>query len=200
MSVRLKTIQEAIKLANDLMDQKVYTYAERQAENKRKQEDNSRSNQNQQQPFKKQNVVRAYTAGSGDKKEYGGSLPKCTKCNYHHKGPCAPRCHSCNKVGHLARDCRNHAYANTANGTAGTNLNNNVITGMFLLNNHYASIVFDTGADRSFVSNAFSSLIDIIPTTLDHDYEVELADERITRVNTIIRGCTLSLLNARRNW
>ncbi|GJX51846.1 putative reverse transcriptase domain-containing protein [Tanacetum coccineum] len=61
------------------------------AENKRKQEDNSRSNQNQQQSFKKQNVARAYTAGSSDKKEYGGSLPKCTKCNYHHKGPCAPR-------------------------------------------------------------------------------------------------------------
>ncbi|GJR39691.1 hypothetical protein Tco_1215375 [Tanacetum coccineum] len=48
-----KTMQEAIKLANDLMDQKGYTYAERQAKNKRKQEDNSRSNQNQQQPFKK---------------------------------------------------------------------------------------------------------------------------------------------------
>nr|GFC09409.1 putative reverse transcriptase domain-containing protein [Tanacetum cinerariifolium] len=31
--------------------------------------------------------------------------------------------------------------------------------------------------DRSFVSTAFSSLIDIIPTTLDHGYDVELADE-----------------------
>ncbi|GJV91910.1 putative reverse transcriptase domain-containing protein [Tanacetum coccineum] len=49
--------------------------------------------------------------------------------------------------------------------------------GMFLLNNRYASILFDTSADRSFVSTAFSSLIDIIPTTLDHGYDVELADE-----------------------
>ncbi|GJY25584.1 putative reverse transcriptase domain-containing protein [Tanacetum coccineum] len=246
MSARPKTMQEAIELANDLMDQKVRTYAERQAENKRKQEDNSRSNQNQQQPFKKQNVARAYTAGSGDKKEYGGSLPKCTKCNYHHKGPCEPRCHNFNKVGHLAHDCRNPACANAANGnnqrnqgtaqrgttcfecgaqghfkkdypkwknsgnqagngnavarayavgTAGTNPNNNVVTGTFLLNNRYASILFDTGADRSFVSNAFSSLIDIIPTTLDHDYDVELADGRIIGVNTIIRGCTLNFLN-----
>ncbi|GJR26266.1 reverse transcriptase domain-containing protein [Tanacetum coccineum] len=144
MSARPKTMQEAIKLANDLMDQKVYTYAERQTENKRKQEDNSRSNHNQQQPFKKQNVARAYTTGSSDKKEYGGYLTKCTKCNYHHKGPCAPRCHSCNKVGHLAHDCRNHARANAANGnqvgngndvakayamgTARTNPNNNVVT------------------------------------------------------------------------
>nr|GEU90914.1 retrotransposon protein, putative, Ty3-gypsy subclass [Tanacetum cinerariifolium] len=64
-------------------------------------------------------------------------------------------------------------------GTVGTNLNSNVVTGMFLLNNRYASILFDTGADRSFVSTSFSSLIDIIPTTLDHGYDVELADGRI---------------------
>nr|GEZ80085.1 retrotransposon protein, putative, Ty3-gypsy subclass [Tanacetum cinerariifolium] len=47
----------------------------------------------------------------------------------------------------------------------------------FLLNNRYASVLFDTGVDRSFVSIAFSSLIDIIPTTLDYSYDVELADE-----------------------
>nr|GFB54539.1 reverse transcriptase domain-containing protein [Tanacetum cinerariifolium] len=60
--------------------------------------------------------------------------------------------------------------------TVGTNPNSNVITGTFFLNNHYAMILFDTDADRSFVSTAFSSLIDIIPTTLDHGYGVELAD------------------------
>ncbi|GJR76878.1 putative reverse transcriptase domain-containing protein [Tanacetum coccineum] len=58
----------------------------------------------------------------------------------------------------------------------GTNPNSNVVTGTFLLNNRYASILFDTGADRSFISTAFSTLIDIIPTTLDHGYDVELAD------------------------
>ncbi|GJX59240.1 putative reverse transcriptase domain-containing protein [Tanacetum coccineum] len=57
-----------------------------------------------------------------------------------------------------------------------TNPNSNVVTGTFLLNNRYASILFDTSADRSFVSTAFSSLIDIIPTTLDHGYDIELAD------------------------
>ncbi|GKE17432.1 putative reverse transcriptase domain-containing protein [Tanacetum coccineum] len=80
-------------------------------------------------------------------------------------------------------------------GIAGTNPNSNIVTGTFLLNNHYASILFDTGADRSFMSTAFSSLIDIIPTILDHDYDVELADEIVIGVNTIIRGCTLNFLN-----
>ncbi|GJU07738.1 putative reverse transcriptase domain-containing protein, partial [Tanacetum coccineum] len=79
-------------------------------------------------------------------------------------------------------------------GHAGTNPDSNVVTGMFLLNNRYASILFDTGADRSFVSTAFSSQIDITPSTLDHYYDVELADRRIIGLNTILRGCTLNLL------
>ncbi|GJX18436.1 putative reverse transcriptase domain-containing protein [Tanacetum coccineum] len=66
---------------------------------------------------------------------------------------------------------------------------------MFLLNNRYASILFDTGANRSFVSTAFSSKIDITPTTLDHYYDAELVDGRIIGLNTIIRGCTLNFLN-----
>ncbi|GJZ76345.1 putative reverse transcriptase domain-containing protein [Tanacetum coccineum] len=54
--------------------------------------------------------------------------------------------------------------------------------GTFLLNNCYALILFDTGAERSFVSTAFSSLIDIVPTTLDHGYDVELANGKIIEV------------------
>ncbi|GJR61607.1 putative reverse transcriptase domain-containing protein [Tanacetum coccineum] len=80
-------------------------------------------------------------------------------------------------------------------GNTGTNPDSNVVTGTFLLNDRYASILFDTGADRSFVSTAFSSLIDVTPTTLDHFYDVELADEKIIGINTIIWGCTLNFLN-----
>ncbi|GJR05358.1 putative reverse transcriptase domain-containing protein [Tanacetum coccineum] len=69
------------------------------------------------------------------------------------------------------------------------------MTGTFLLNNRYASILFDTSVDRSFVSTAFSSQIDITPSTLDHYYDVELADGRIIGLNTILRGCTLNFLN-----
>ncbi|GKC46063.1 putative reverse transcriptase domain-containing protein, partial [Tanacetum coccineum] len=238
-----KTMQEAIEIATELMDKKIRTFAERQTENKRKQDDNHQ--QPQQQQNKRQNTGRAYTAGSGEKKPYGGSKPLCAKCNYHHDGPCAPKCHKCNRVGHLARDCRSTANANTANnqrgtgagqkptcyecgaqghfkrdypklknnnrsnqvgngnapakvyavGRAGTNPDSNAVTGTFLLNNRYASILFDTGADRSFVSTAFSSQIDITPTALDHYYDVELADGRIIGLNTILRGCTLNFLN-----
>ncbi|GJW79751.1 putative reverse transcriptase domain-containing protein [Tanacetum coccineum] len=74
------------------------------------------------------------------------------------------------------------------------NPNSNVVNGTFLLNNHYASMIFDSGADRSFVLTTFSTLLDITPDTLDVSYAVELADERISETNTILRGCTLGLL------
>ncbi|GJT63877.1 putative reverse transcriptase domain-containing protein [Tanacetum coccineum] len=116
-----KTMQEAIEMATELMDKRVSTMAERQAENKRKFENTSRSNQNQQQQQnKRQNTGRAYTAGSGDKKQYGGSRPLCSKCNYHYDGPCAPKCYKCNKYGHIARDCRGTGNVNNNNNQKGT--------------------------------------------------------------------------------
>ncbi|GJY25076.1 putative reverse transcriptase domain-containing protein [Tanacetum coccineum] len=238
MSARPKTLDFAIELANDLMDQKLRTYAERQNENKRKADDSSRNN-HQQQSHKRQNVARAYTAGPGEKKVYTGDLPLCTKCNYHHTGQCAPKCGKCKRYGHTTTDCRANTNNNnnnnknqktgacyecsntghirrdcpklknrrngSGNGTSqgrayalggrDASADSNVITGTFLLNNRYAKILFDTDADRSFVSNSFSAMIDITPTTLENHYDVELADGKIIGVNTIIRGCTLNFMN-----
>ncbi|GKE04425.1 reverse transcriptase domain-containing protein, partial [Tanacetum coccineum] len=108
-----KTMQEATEMASKLMDMKIITIVERQAENKRKFENTSRNNQNQQrQENKRQNTGRVYTTGSGDKKPYAGSKPLCPKCNYNHHGPCALKCKKCNKVGHIARDCRSSTSVN----------------------------------------------------------------------------------------
>ncbi|GKC96433.1 hypothetical protein Tco_1161875, partial [Tanacetum coccineum] len=54
--------------------------------------------------------------------------------------------------------------------------NPNVVMGTFLLNDHYACILFDSGAEKGFVSTTFTPFIDITPATLDTSYEVELAD------------------------
>nr|GEZ68286.1 hypothetical protein [Tanacetum cinerariifolium] len=76
----------------------------------------------------------------------------------------------------------------------GTNPDSIVVTGTFLLNNYYASMLFDSGADRSFVSTTFSALLDVAPSTLDTSYAVKLADGRISEINIVLRGCTLGLL------
>nr|GEY88895.1 putative reverse transcriptase domain-containing protein [Tanacetum cinerariifolium] len=113
MSARPKTLDETIELANDLMDQKLRTYAERQNESKRKASDSPRNNQ--QQPHKKQDVARAYTASPGEKKVYTGDLPLCTKYNYHHTRQCAPKCGKCKRYGHTTMDCRVNTNNNNNN-------------------------------------------------------------------------------------
>ncbi|GJR33419.1 hypothetical protein Tco_1109651 [Tanacetum coccineum] len=109
MASKTKTMQDAIEFATELIDKKISTFAERQAENKRKLDNN---NQAQQQPPKKQGVAIAYTAGSGERKEYAGTLPLCNKCKFHHNGQCTIKCTNCKRVGHLTRDCRSPAATN----------------------------------------------------------------------------------------
>ncbi|GJS55980.1 reverse transcriptase domain-containing protein [Tanacetum coccineum] len=104
-----KTMQEATEMATELMDKKISTFAERQAENKRKLDNN---HQTQQQLPKRQNVVQAYAAGTGERKEYAGTLPLCNKCKFHHNGPCTVKCANCKRVGHLTRDCWSSAATN----------------------------------------------------------------------------------------
>nr|GEY28028.1 reverse transcriptase domain-containing protein [Tanacetum cinerariifolium] len=81
------------------------------------------------------------------------------------------------------------------NENAPVNPDSNVVTGTFYLNNRYASILFDTGADRSFISIAFSSLVNNDPTPLGSSYDVELADGKIVKIDTIIRGCIINFQN-----
>ncbi|GKB60593.1 putative reverse transcriptase domain-containing protein [Tanacetum coccineum] len=120
-------------------------------------------------------------------------------------------CFECGAPGHFKRDCPKLKNKDGGNGNAqgwvyavgnaekrgntSGNPDANVVTGTFLLNNHYASILFDTGADRSFISTAFSSLINIAPTPLENCYDVELADGKLVGIDTIIRGCTLNFLD-----
>ncbi|GJT96247.1 putative reverse transcriptase domain-containing protein [Tanacetum coccineum] len=169
-------LQDAIPIANNLMDQKLKGYA-RSAENKRRLENNLRDNRGRQPVFKRlnirgQNVVRAYTAGNNDRKGYVGSLPYCNKWRLHHEGLCTVRYGNCKKIGHLTRNC----------------------TVVVAPNTQRDAVRNQSGADRSFGSSTFSALLDVAPSTLDTSYAVELADGRISETNVVLRGCTLGLL------
>ncbi|GKB43584.1 putative reverse transcriptase domain-containing protein [Tanacetum coccineum] len=100
-------LQDAVRIAN-IDGSKVESYAVRNAENKRRLDNNYGNNRGQQPPHKRQNtggqnVARAYVAGNNEEKKYEGTLPLCNKCKLHHVGPCTVRCVKCNKVGHLPR-------------------------------------------------------------------------------------------------
>nr|GEV53778.1 putative reverse transcriptase domain-containing protein [Tanacetum cinerariifolium] len=174
-------------------------YAARSAKNKRIMESNPRDNRGQQPPFKRpnttgQNVARAYMAGNNERKgvetvrrldtRLGIVRNDCPKLGNQNHGN-----QTRNRTG--GNEVTSKAYAI---GRGGTNPNSNVVTGTFFLNNCYASMLFDSGADRSFVSTNFSALLDVAPSTLDVSYAIELADGRISETNIVLRGCTLGLL------
>ncbi|GJU03646.1 putative reverse transcriptase domain-containing protein [Tanacetum coccineum] len=162
-------------------------------------------------------IAKVYNKGDRQKESLmGGSLPNAPSAISPQwaRHPEVPP--ESNKVWHFACDFRITGNTNLKNkdggngnaqgwvyavgnaekrGNASGNPDANVVTGTFLLNNHYASILFDTGADRSFISTTFSSLINIVPTPLDNSYDVELADGKIVGIDTIIRGCTLNFLD-----
>ncbi|GJX76009.1 reverse transcriptase domain-containing protein, partial [Tanacetum coccineum] len=117
-------------------------------------------------------------------------------------------CFKCGRQWHFKKDCpklKNQNYGNKpvipdargkpyTIGGGDANPGSNVVTGTFFLNNHYAYVLFDSGADRSFMSTTFSTLLDVIPDTLDVSYVIDVADERIAETNTVLRGCTIRLL------
>nr|GEZ57705.1 hypothetical protein [Tanacetum cinerariifolium] len=149
---------------------------------------------------------------------YGNCPIKCNKCGKirHKARDCWSKvvatganaqpimtCYRCGEKGHIKTNCpaRNNPGRGEARGQAyalndgDQNLGPNVVTGMFLLNNHYARVLFDSGSDKSFMNVNFSHLIDIEPVKVDHSYEVELVDGMVVSTNTILRGCALNLVN-----
>ncbi|GJR02028.1 putative reverse transcriptase domain-containing protein [Tanacetum coccineum] len=131
-------------------------------------ESNPRDNHVQQPPPKRHNVARAYTAGPGENREYIGDLPLKSRAIWKIKSTIT------------LYECGNKEYRSECSKMKNQTWNQGKL---------------EEGCMLSFVSTAFSSLIDSVPSALDTKYDVELADEKIIGSNTILRGCTLNLLN-----
>ncbi|GJW63587.1 putative reverse transcriptase domain-containing protein [Tanacetum coccineum] len=190
-------------------------------------------------------------------RENTSTWPKCTICNSYHApgGPCRI-CFNCNRLCHLAKDCRgvprnvnpinarnptvracyecgstdhvrstclrlnraqepeenrpNQVAANNG-GQGRRNQRNqargrafmlgaeearqdpNIMTGTFTLNNHFATTLFDSGADYSFVSTTFIPLLGLEPSDLGFKYEIEIASGQLVEINKVIKGCKLEI-------
>ncbi|KAJ0921089.1 putative nucleotidyltransferase, Ribonuclease H [Helianthus annuus] len=114
-------------------------------------------------------------------------------------------CYSCNEKGHIKTNCPK--IAKRAEDGKKTNArvfqmdvkeaiqNDNVITGTFLINDVFARVLFDSGADKSFVDDKFCELLKLPVKTLNVKYEVELADGTMGTVSTVLDGCVISIRN-----
>ncbi|GKA05935.1 putative reverse transcriptase domain-containing protein [Tanacetum coccineum] len=189
MSYQPNTMKKAIEFANDQMDQKVLTISKRQAEQKRKMEFNAGNNQGYQRQNKRQNTRRAYAVGPGEKMEYTGSLPLNSgpNGNNNNRGNSGTTqmvviFYECGVQGHFKRDCPKLKNGNRGNQRWEWQCPSESVRG-------------GQCGDKPGLQRRYGSLIDITPTTLDHYYDVELADGKIIGINTIIRGCTLNFLD-----
>ncbi|GJT67829.1 putative reverse transcriptase domain-containing protein [Tanacetum coccineum] len=194
-------------------------YAVRNAENKRRLDNNYRDNHGQQPSHKRQNtrgqnVARAYTAGNNEKRGYRGTL---IGVSYTMKDIVLLSVITIRGLdiwlgiaGHYRKDCRKVKNQNRGNkarvpdargkayvlGGGDANLGSNTVTGTFLLNDHHAYMLFDSGADRSFVSNTFSTLLDIIPSALDLGYKSSTSWRAQKYME---KGCQLFLVTVKEN-
>nr|GEX91812.1 hypothetical protein [Tanacetum cinerariifolium] len=157
----------------------------------------NKDNHREQPPFKRQNVggqnvTRAYMASNNERRGYAGPLPYYSKCKIHHEGPCTrapivnqrvPTCFECGRQGHYKNECPK--LKNQTRGNKARKKTDEARGKAYVLR----------GRDDNHDSNVgHSTILDIIPDTLDVSYAVELANRRVSETNTVLRGCTLGLL------
>nr|GEW49739.1 reverse transcriptase domain-containing protein [Tanacetum cinerariifolium] len=172
-------IYEAINMARELVEQAVQAKAAIIGErNKRKLEEHQRNNNNRNnnthyhQQNKRQKATKAYVTAPAKGRGYAGNLPWCNRCESHHNGQCPPKCRKCQRAGHQQKKdqqnegARGRAYVMR---TEEPQKNPNVVTSTFLLNDHYASILFDSGAEKALCLLPVREVefrIDLIPEAM----------------------------------
>ncbi|GJW07737.1 putative reverse transcriptase domain-containing protein [Tanacetum coccineum] len=134
--------------------------------------------------------------------------PKCTTCNSYHApgGPCRI-CFNCNRSGQRGvgegGSTPTNGRGNQGNQARGRAFmlgaeeacqDPNMVTGRFTLKNHFATTLFDSGADYSFVSTTFIPLLGIEPSELGFKYEIEIASGQLVEINKIFKGCKLEIV------
>nr|GFA22024.1 reverse transcriptase domain-containing protein [Tanacetum cinerariifolium] len=176
-SSRPKTLDETIELANEFMDQKLCTDVQRQTDNKRKANNSSKNNHGHyQQPAKRQNVAKVYNMGSGHFARYCRSSGNTNVANAQRDNWVNPKgngCFECGAPGYFKNDC-----PKLKNKDGG---NVNAQGWVYAVGNEEKK----GNASRDPDSNVVTG----------NSYDVELADGKIVTVDTIMRGCTLNLLN-----
>ncbi|GJY41958.1 putative reverse transcriptase domain-containing protein [Tanacetum coccineum] len=213
------TIQDAILRAGILTDEAISCGTLSKSNEKRKAVEETSKSGGSWRDKKKANIGAGFVETAPPKNEFVNQYSKCTKCyTYHPKDGVCRLCFNSQRPGHFAKDCRepfknplalegncnNRNNGNRATGRA-FNVNVNavealqdpkVVTGTFSLNDHFATVLFDSGADFSFISTEFMPLLNVKPSIVNPGYVIEVADGKKVEVDRIISDCKLELGNS----
>ncbi|GJS63363.1 putative reverse transcriptase domain-containing protein [Tanacetum coccineum] len=186
------TIQGAVSMANHLTTDGIKDGLFKKKENagnKRRLNDQNR-NRGRDERNKRQrtggNFALTVPEQGQGQRQYAGQHPKCAKCNFHHSASKENTTKETIESEHSVEEL-------FGLGVAEAPQDPNVVTGTFSLNDHFATVLFDSGADYSFISTKFLPLINMKPSVISPGYEIEIASGVIVEANKIIRGCRLEL-------
>nr|GEV84064.1 putative reverse transcriptase domain-containing protein [Tanacetum cinerariifolium] len=215
---RPSNLSEAVRMAHKLMDQKVQARDESILEGKKRKWESFQSGNGSGKGNHRDNSRQTFQNNQSFTRHVGQCMIKCQNCGKvgHKSMYCKeknvatganalpiPTCYNCGEQGHTRNWCLKKVKEEEVGEVCGRAYaikdaepkGSNVVTGTFLLSNCYVFVLFDSGFDRSFVDTRYSSMLDIDPVKIRASYEVELANGRVVSTNTILKGCTLNLVN-----
>ncbi|GJY75955.1 putative reverse transcriptase domain-containing protein [Tanacetum coccineum] len=178
------TIQTAILRAGILTDEAVSCGTLTKGNDKRKLVEDSGKSGRSWKDNKKAKVGTGFVVTAPPRNEVAKSNPKCSKCNTHHPGSRNNRSNR-NQV-------RGRAYNMNVNAMDVVQ-DPNIVTGTFYLNDHFVTILFDSGANFSFISTEFAPLLNVRPSIVNHGYVIEVANGKKVEVDRIIHDCKLEV-------
>ncbi|GKB20268.1 putative reverse transcriptase domain-containing protein [Tanacetum coccineum] len=199
------TIQSVILKAGILTDEAVSCGTLMKGNEKRKGMEETSKPGGLWKDNKKAKVGTGFVATAPPRNEFVGPYPKCAKCPDHLRNTCPKMHRAPGQAGNLLALEGKHNAQNNGNPARGRAFNINaadalqdpyVMMGTFSLNDYFATVLFDSIADFSFISTNFAPLLNVKPSILNPGYVIEVADGKKVEVDRIIRDCKLELGNS----
>ncbi|GJT51496.1 putative reverse transcriptase domain-containing protein [Tanacetum coccineum] len=192
-STEPKTIQKAVQIVGTLTDEALRNGSIKKNPEKRGSGGEPSKDRNGRDDNKRTRTGNAFaTTANPVRREYTGTTPKVVPRNVNPinaRNPVARTCYECGSTDHIKAACPRAFMLGAEEGRQDPN----ITTDMFTLNDHYATTLFDSGANYSFVSTTFIPLLDIKPSDLGFSYEIEIASGQLVEIDKVIKGCKLEI-------